>query len=105
MRCARHHTDHSKSGQPRDQFILTLERHATQARLPDVKAEGIERGDTQLVHPGNWYDPISERWIAPRKPRLEAASFRVSENHVLERERTIEVQRIWRALVDCCARD
>ena len=57
-----------------------------------------------MVHPGKWYDPISERWIAPREPRLETPS-RAIENHVLELERTIEVQRIWRALVDCCARD
>ena len=58
-----------------------------------------------MVHPGKWYDPISERWIAPRKPRLEAVAPHAIENHVLECERTIEVQRIWRALVDCCARD
>jgi len=56
---------------------------------------------------GKWYDPISERWIAPRQTRLEAASPAASANthHVLELERTIEVQRIWRALVDCCARE
>ncbi|MGY8705458.1 hypothetical protein RAD16_06895 [Bradyrhizobium sp. 18BD] len=54
---------------------------------------------------GKWYDPISERWVAPREPRLEAANSNATENHVLELEQTIEVQRIWRALVDCCARD
>ena len=54
---------------------------------------------------GKWYDPISERWIAPREPCIEATSSHATENHVLELERTIEVQRIWRALVDCCARD
>ncbi|MBW7968239.1 hypothetical protein [Bradyrhizobium sp. BR 10289] len=58
-----------------------------------------------MITLGKWYDPISERWIAPREPRPEATSSRGSENHVLEFERTIEVQRIWRALVDCCARD
>ena len=58
-----------------------------------------------MVDLGKWYDPISESWIEPRKPRLEAPSPRATENHVLEFERTIEVQRIWRALVDCCARD
>lgn len=58
-----------------------------------------------MTNLGKWYDPISERWIAPREARLEAASPVVNANHVLERERTIEVQRIWRALVDCCARD
>lgn len=57
-----------------------------------------------MIHPGKWYDPISERWIAPRKPRLAPPS-RAIENHVLELERTIEVQRIWRELVDCCARN
>lgn len=55
--------------------------------------------------PNKWYDPISERWIAPRQSRLEAPPSHTSENHVLEFERTVEVQRIWRALVDCCARE
>jgi hypothetical protein len=58
-----------------------------------------------LVDLGKWYDPISERWIAPRESRLEEKSSDASENHVLELQRTIEVRRIWRALVDCCARD
>ncbi|WP_271571435.1 hypothetical protein [Bradyrhizobium sp. CCBAU 11386] len=57
-----------------------------------------------MVNLGKWYDPISERWIAPREPRLEAASSSTSENHVLELQRTVEIRRIWRALVDCCAR-
>lgn len=58
-----------------------------------------------MVNLGKWYDPISESWIAPRETRLKATSSHESENHVLERQRTIEVQRIWRALVDCCARN
>ncbi|WFU21641.1 hypothetical protein QA649_26445 [Bradyrhizobium sp. CB1717] len=58
-----------------------------------------------MVNLGKWYDPISERWIAPREPRQERTSSQASENHVLELERTVEVKRIWRALVDCCARD
>ncbi|WP_439375101.1 hypothetical protein ACRQ5Q_24725 [Bradyrhizobium sp. PMVTL-01] len=58
-----------------------------------------------MTNLGKWYDPISERWIAPRERRQETRSCQVSENHVLELERTVEVQRIWRALVDCCARD
>jgi hypothetical protein len=62
-----------------------------------------------LVNPGRWYDPITERWIAPRKThpktRPGAASPEPSANHVLEMQRSIELQRIWRALVDCCARD
>jgi len=33
-----------------------------------------------VVNLGKWYDPISERWIAPREPRLEAASPQTSEN-------------------------
>ena len=49
-----------------------------------------------------WYDPISERWIAPRDSRPEEVSFSHSTNHVLELQRTVEIQRIWRALVDCC---
>jgi len=58
-----------------------------------------------LINLGKWYDPISERWIAPRETRLEAPSSHASENDVLELQRTIEAQRIWRALVDCCARE
>jgi hypothetical protein len=56
-----------------------------------------------LVNLGKWYDPISERWIAPREFRSAAPSARSSENHVLELQRTVEIQRIWRLLVDCCA--
>ncbi|MBR1128973.1 hypothetical protein [Bradyrhizobium iriomotense] len=58
-----------------------------------------------MTNLGKWYDPISERWVAPREPRHGTISSEASENHVRERERTVEVQRIWRALVDCCARD
>ncbi|SFH89719.1 hypothetical protein [Bradyrhizobium sp. cf659] len=58
-----------------------------------------------MISLGKWYDPISERWIVPREPRPEATSSPTSENHVLELQRTVEIQRIWRALVDCCARD
>ncbi|EJN15565.1 hypothetical protein PMI42_00857 [Bradyrhizobium sp. YR681] len=58
-----------------------------------------------MVNLGKWYDPISERWIAPRAPRLQTAPCHATENHILELEKTIEVQRIWRALVDCCARN
>ncbi|WP_271583481.1 hypothetical protein [Bradyrhizobium sp. CCBAU 45389] len=68
-------------------------------------AWGIEKRRSELINLGKWYDPISERWIAPREPRQETTSSQVSENHVLELERTVEVKRIWRALVDCCARD
>lgn len=56
-----------------------------------------------MVNPGKWYDPISERWIAPRELHPEARPPHTSENHVLELQRTVEIQRIWRALVDCCA--
>jgi hypothetical protein len=52
---------------------------------------------------GKWYDPISERWIAPRELHSETRSPHTNENHVLELQRTVEIQRIWRALVDCCA--
>ncbi|WP_167523428.1 hypothetical protein [Bradyrhizobium sacchari] len=58
-----------------------------------------------MANLGKWYDPISERWIAPREPRQQTTASQANENHVLEFERTVEVQRIWRALVDCCARD
>lgn len=56
-----------------------------------------------MANLGKWYDPISERWIAPREPRPKASSSHASEN--LELDVTVEVERIWRALVDCCARD
>ena len=56
-----------------------------------------------MVNLGKWYDPISERWIAPREFRSATPSPRASENHVLEMQRSVEIQRIWRLLVDCCA--
>jgi len=56
-----------------------------------------------LLSPGKWYDPISERWIAPRELHAEATSPHATDNHVLELQRNVEIQRIWRALVDCCA--
>lgn len=56
-----------------------------------------------MVTPSKWYDPISERWIVPREQHVEAVSSRATENHVLELQRNVEIQRIWRALVDCCA--
>ncbi|MBR0789866.1 hypothetical protein JQ631_12345 [Bradyrhizobium manausense] len=55
-----------------------------------------------MVTPNKWYDPISERWIAPRELH-SAAPSPASENHVLEMQRSVEIQRIWRLLVDCCA--
>jgi hypothetical protein len=58
-----------------------------------------------VVNLGKWYDPISERWIAPREPLLEPKFSPVSANHVLELQRTVEIQRIWRTLVDCCSHD
>jgi hypothetical protein len=56
-----------------------------------------------VVTPGKWYDPISERWIALRELHAAAPSPHASENHVLEMQRSVEIQRIWRLLVDCCA--
>ncbi|MGX4772302.1 hypothetical protein ACWAUC_21220 [Bradyrhizobium guangdongense] len=56
-----------------------------------------------MVTPGKWYDPISERWIAPREHHSAARSSHATENHVLELQKNVEIQRIWRALVDCCA--
>jgi hypothetical protein len=57
-----------------------------------------------LVTPDKWYDPISERWIAPRELNVVPPSPGASENHVLEMQRSVEIQRIWRLLVDSCAR-
>ena len=56
-----------------------------------------------MLNPGRWYDPISERWIAPRQMRSQQTPPQPSANHVIELQRTIEIQRIWRLLVDCCA--
>ena len=56
-----------------------------------------------MVNLGKWYDPISERWVAPRERRSATPSPHASENHVLEMQRSVEIQRIWRLLVDCCA--
>jgi hypothetical protein len=61
---------------------------------------------------GKWYDPISERWFAPR----EAVSFsdnsscaqptspeRVLEIHRKAEAQRNEAQRIWQLLVESCA--
>ncbi|MCP3390160.1 hypothetical protein NLM27_15380 [Bradyrhizobium sp. CCGB12] len=53
---------------------------------------------------GQWYDPISERWIEPRDTKI-ATSPGVEDDAVFDRQRTLQVERIWRALVDCCARN
>ncbi|WFU77748.1 hypothetical protein QA645_24690 [Bradyrhizobium sp. CIAT3101] len=58
-----------------------------------------------MVNLGKWYDPISERWIAPRELHPVPTSRHASENHVLELQRSVEIQRIWRTVVDCCARN
>lgn len=56
-----------------------------------------------MITPGRWYDPISERWIMPRQPRIAATSSDAGVHHILQLERTAEIQRIWRTLVDSCA--
>ncbi|RQH10547.1 hypothetical protein EHH60_23945 [Bradyrhizobium sp. RP6] len=56
------------------------------------------------MHIGKWYDPISERWIAPRETRAIAADDRSSAEQVAETHKREEAQRIWNLLVDCCAR-
>lgn len=62
-------------------------------------------GATHLFSLGKWYDPISERWIEPRRARLEAALPTPAANYLLDLQTTVEVKRIWRALVDCCTHD
>ncbi|MGL3109961.1 MULTISPECIES: hypothetical protein [Bradyrhizobium] len=57
-----------------------------------------------VTTPGRWYDPISERWIEPRDTRT-ATPPRAEDDAVFERQRTLQIERIWRALVDCCARE
>jgi hypothetical protein len=50
---------------------------------------------------GKWYDPISQRWIEPR----DVSSTEIfREETALAVDRKSEAQRIWDALVDCCAR-
>ncbi|MBR0901670.1 MULTISPECIES: hypothetical protein [Bradyrhizobium] len=53
---------------------------------------------------GRWYDPISERWIEPRDRRTTTSS-RAEDDAAFESRGTPQIDRIWRALVDCCARD
>jgi hypothetical protein len=50
---------------------------------------------------GKWYDPITQRWIVPREV-ISAAICQLSSERVLEVHKS-EAQRIWDALVDCCA--
>jgi hypothetical protein len=57
---------------------------------------------------GKWYDPISERWFAPREavPHTifpQPTAERVLETHKRSEAQRTEAQRIWELLVDCCA--
>jgi hypothetical protein len=60
---------------------------------------------------GKWYDPISERWFAPREPREMASLMgcarrcqeEASDVHGRSEAQRTEAQRIWNLLVDCCA--
>jgi len=57
---------------------------------------------------GRWYDPISERWFAPREVASLTGCARrcleeASDIHGSEAQRT-EAQRIWDLLVDCAHR-
>jgi hypothetical protein len=57
---------------------------------------------------GKWYDPISERWFAPREvASLTGCARRCQEEapdvHERREAQRTEVQRIWNLLVDCCA--
>jgi hypothetical protein len=59
---------------------------------------------TDVMTLGRWYDPISERWIEPRDRRT-APSPREEDDAAFKSRGTAQADRIWRALVDCCARD
>ena len=74
-------------------------------RPPARLSPTTRRRDIELINPSRWYDPISERWIEPREMRSEPTPPQPSANHVVELQRTVEIKRIWRALVDCCARE
>ena len=52
---------------------------------------------------GKWYDPISERWIAPREARTIAGYGQSGADKVTESHERREAQRIWQLLGDCCA--
>ncbi|WP_298244408.1 hypothetical protein [uncultured Bradyrhizobium sp.] len=52
---------------------------------------------------GKWYDPISERWIAPREISAVAGYGQPSAEKVPDGYERGEAQRIWQLLVDCCA--
>lgn len=62
------------------------------------------RGMLDVTSLGRWYDPISERWIEPRDTPT-ATSPRAENDAAFERQRKLQAERIWRALVDCCARE
>jgi hypothetical protein len=51
---------------------------------------------------GKWYDPITQRWIVPREVISATICQQSSSERVLEIHKC-EAQRIWDALVDCCA--
>ncbi|MES1148806.1 MAG: hypothetical protein ABUL53_06435 [Bradyrhizobium guangdongense] len=51
-----------------------------------------------------WYDPISQRWIIPRETMSAAISPQAIADDVLEPGKRSEAERIWHALIDCCAR-
>lgn len=56
------------------------------------------------VNIGKWYDPISERWIVPRAMPAIVRYRQSGAEKVPEGNERGETQRIWRLLVDCCAR-
>ena len=60
--------------------------------------------EIEVMTLGRWYDPISERWIEPRDRRTTTSS-RAEDDAAFESRGTPQIDRIWRALVDCCARD
>jgi hypothetical protein len=59
---------------------------------------------THLINIGKWYDPISQRWILPREAIPATIPPHWSAERGVEVRKKSETQRIWDALVDCCAR-
>lgn len=51
-----------------------------------------------------WYDPISQQWIVPREKLSAAISPPTIAEEMPESSKRCEAERIWHALVDCCAR-
>jgi hypothetical protein len=83
--------------------VLLLQ--GTRRELSTTDARRVIERVSRMLNCGKWYDPISERWVEPRETRSQGVLNQSGSEHIQDRQRKAETQRIWRALVDCCARD